>query len=111
MPEAFGGAGGAGLVETGGFGLMATGGPGGLISSELEGREAGAEALDTAGDFFHGAADPLEGPIPGNTAIGLLDASVDKELAKGFGAAGAAGLLGGGGGEGTAAAWGGTSSR
>lgn len=99
------------MVEAGGFGLVPIGGPGGLVSRELEGREAGAEALDTAGDFFHGVVDPLEGPIPGNTAIGLLDASGDKELVGGFGAAGAAGLLGGGGGEGAAATRGGTNSR
>jgi hypothetical protein len=99
------------LVATEGFGLVAIGGPGGLISSELEGREVGAEALDATGVFFHGAADPFEGTMPGKTAIGLLDGSADTELAKGFGAAEDAGRLGGGGGAGAGAALGGTSSR
>lgn len=111
MPEAFRGAGGAGLAPTGGFGLVASGGPGGLISSELEGRETGAEAADAVGVFFHGVADPFEGPMPGNTATGLLEASADIELTKDFGAAGAAGRLGGGGGDGAGVALGGTSSR
>ena len=108
MPGAFGGAGGVGLVATGGFGLLAIGGADGLISSELEGREAGAEAL---GIFFHGVDDPFEGPMPGKTATSLLDASADTDPAKGFGAATDAGRLGGGGGAGAGAALGGTTSR
>jgi hypothetical protein len=109
-PTFFGGGGGAGLTATEGFGLVAIGGPGGLISSELEGREVGAEALEATGAFFHGVADPFEGPMPGKTATGLLDTSADTELVT-FGGIGAAGRLGGGGGAGAGAALGGKSSR
>lgn len=110
LPAAFGA--GAGLAATGGFGLVAIGGPGGLISVELEGREAGAEEVaDAVGVFFHGVAEPFEGPMPGKIAIGLLETSADTELAIGFGAACGVGRFGGGGGVGTGAALGGTSSR
>ena len=78
--------------------------------------------------FFQGAADPLEGIIPGKTATGLADGSAVTglgnvrgvawvaEAVEEIGAAGAAGGTrrpagGGGGGAGAALGLGGTSSR
>lgn len=70
----------AGFAATGGggFGFEATGG-GGLEAIELDGRElAGLESVDApllaCGAFFHGVAEPFDGPIPGKTDIGLVDA-------------------------------------
>lgn len=108
-----GGLGAPGFAPTGGgFGFVATGGPGGLGANELEGRELGAESVD-AGGFFHGVADPLEDPMPGNTETGFAEASAETELSTGLGAATDVGraLDGGGGGGGAGAAFGGTSSR
>jgi len=62
-----------------GFGLDAIGG-GGLLAKELDGLELAGESSEADGAFFHGVADPLEGPIPGKTEIGLADASAAKDL-------------------------------
>lgn len=117
----------------GGFGLFAaTTGGGGLVAKELEGLELAVvlsyELLVAPGAFFHGVADPLDGPIPGKTDTGFADESAATNLigtlAVEFGAGvdfsgvgAAAGIEGGGrrfgGGGGAAAALGlgGTSSR
>lgn len=102
LPGTFGAPGFA--ASGGGFGLT---GPGGLEPSELEGFEGGAGMLGATGVFFHGVADPFDGPMPGNTATGLSNVSGGIGLTCGLGAAGAAGRRGGGGG----AAFEGTSSR
>ena len=66
--EATGG-GGAGFFPTGG-----TGG-GGLAPAVLDGREfIGVGTTEAFGDFFHGAAVPLDGAIPGNTDTGFAEA-------------------------------------
>lgn len=93
---------------TGGFGLAATGG-GGLDPIAELGREL-AGVVSTGEGFFHGVADPLEACIPGNTDIGLDDASATTGVRDIFGAGVGAGRdLGGGGGAETTL--GGTSSR
>jgi len=66
--EATGG-GGAGFFPTGG----AVGG--GLPPAVLDGREfIGVGVAEAIGVFFHGAAVPLDGPIPGNTDTGFAEA-------------------------------------
>ena len=84
----------------GGLGLDATGG-GGFGANELAGRELAGEASELEGVFFHGAADPLAGPIPGKTETGLADASADVDTAATLGAGAFRG--GGGGAAGVAA--------
>lgn len=135
-----GGLGAPGFAPTGGgagLGLFPTGGGGALPAPrELVGRELEEVAGDEVpfvpfplGVFFQGVADPLDGAIPGKTAIGFADglAETDCGVILGadevavFGAAGAGGAAGalgaagggGGGGGGAAAALGlgGTSSR
>ena len=120
--EATGG-GGAGFFPIGGAG-------GGGLAPVLGGREfmgvAPAEATDV---FFHGAAVPLDGAMPGNTDMGFAEAFAVRDCtltlaccvgaAVGFGATtGAAGGAGGrratgggAGGAGAAFGFGGTSSR
>jgi len=76
--------GAVGLVATGGggAGFFPTGGGGGagFIPGVLDGRElAGVEPVDAAGVFFHGAAAPLEGAIPGNTDTGFAEASAVRD--------------------------------
>jgi hypothetical protein len=66
--EATGG-GGAGFFPTGGAG------GGGLAPVLLGGREfIGVAPTEATGAFFHGAAVPLDGAIPGNTDTGLAEA-------------------------------------
>jgi hypothetical protein len=66
--EATGG-GGAGFFPTGGAG------GGGLAPAVLGGREfIGGAPTEATGAFFHGAAVPLDGAIPGNTDTGLAEA-------------------------------------
>jgi len=66
--EATGG-GGAGFFPTGGAG------GGGLAPAVLGGREfIGVATTEAFGDFFHGAAVPLGGAIPGNTDTGFAEA-------------------------------------
>lgn len=115
---------GPGFAATGGGGLgfEATGG-GGLGAKELDGRElAGLESVDApllaCGVFFHGAAEPFDGPIPGKTAMGFADASAvtDLMVIEGpvpgpAGGGGGRRPMGGGGGAATAFGFGGTSSR
>lgn len=114
MGGLLGGFGAAGFAPTGGpngFGLAATGG-GGVGDIELEGLEDAGGSPDDEGVFFHGVADPLEDPIPGKTETGFADTSAVNGLVDGLGCAGWAGrFLGGGGGAGTAATFGGASSR
>jgi hypothetical protein len=125
--EATGG-GGAGFFPTGGAG------GGGLAPAVLDGREfIGVAPVEATGAFFHGAAVPLDGAIPGNTDTGFAEAFAMRDCtlilaccvgaAAGFGAtigaaAGAGGAEGGaggrratGGGAGAAFGFGGTSSR
>lgn len=96
---------------TGGFGFVPTGGGAAFPApSALAGRELPGEsspALLTF--FFHGAADPFAGPIPGNTDTGFACTSATLAPAL-TGALGGGGLRGGGGGAACTAA-GGTSSR
>ena len=103
-----------------GFGFVAIGGPG-LSAREVEGLEfAGvdsADALEAAGAFFQGVADPLEGTIPGNTETGLAEESAITGMVDALGVLEATGALGigrrfgGGGGPGVALGLGGMSSR
>jgi hypothetical protein len=66
--EATGG-GGAGFFPTGGAG------GGGLAPGVLGGREfIGVAPTEATGAFFHGAAVPLDGAMPGNTDTGLAEA-------------------------------------
>jgi len=55
-----------------------------LAVRELPGLElAGVlsdDALDAPGVFFHGVADPLDGPMPGKTDTGLADESAITDL-------------------------------
>lgn len=92
-----------------GFGFAAMGG--GTLAAELAGLEpAGVLFSEDAAGFFQGAADPFPPPIPGNTAIGLAEASAATEEGVTLGTFDAGrGLAGGGGGGGAAAA--GTGSR
>jgi len=114
--EATGG-GGAGFFPTGGGG-------GGLPPAVLDGREfTGVAPAEATGVFFHGAAEPLDGAMPGNTDMGFAEASAARDCtlnlacaAVGFGATtGAVGGAGGrraaGGGAGAAFGFGGTRSR
>lgn len=115
----------------GGFGLFAMGG-GPLAPMELPGLELTGVVsvelpVDPPSGFFHGAANPLEGAIPGKTATGLADAFAAMDVldaltigtAAGLGAVGAgagagAGMgrrPGGGGGAAGAFGLGGTNSR
>jgi hypothetical protein len=69
--------GAAGLEATGGggAGFFPIGGGGGLDPAVLDGREfIGVAPVEATGDFFHGAAVPLDGPIPGNTDTGFAEA-------------------------------------
>jgi hypothetical protein len=109
----------AGLAATGGAGLgfVATGG-GDLAAAGLPGREpAGLESLSALWvAFFHGAAEPFAGAIPGKTETGLALASGATDLTTSAAALFAAGVgmgrrAGGGGGAGTSFGFGGTSSR
>lgn len=113
-----------------GLGLVATGG-GGLGAIELDGRELDGLEFDdalslTCGVFFQGVAEPLAGPIPGNTEIGLAEASAVTDWIVILGPAAGAGLvtawpaagggggrrpIGGGGGAEAAFGFGGMSSR
>lgn len=120
--EATGG-GGAGFFPIGGAG------GGGLPPAVLEGREfMGVGPAEATGVFFHGAAEPLDGAMPGNTDMGFAEAFAVSDCtlilaccvgtAVGFGAttgaAGGAGgrrPMGGGAGAGAAFGFGGTSSR
>jgi len=66
--EATGG-GGAGFFPTGGAG------GGGLVPAVLDGREfIGVGPAEATGVFFHGATEPLDGAIPGNTDTGFAEA-------------------------------------
>jgi hypothetical protein len=66
--EATGG-GGAGFFPIGGAG------GGGLNPAVLDGREfIGVAPTEATGAFFHGAAVPLDGAIPGKTDTGFADA-------------------------------------
>lgn len=115
LPGIFGGA--PGLAATGGaggFGLVATGGGGpGLLPIVLDGRDPiGVVPPEESSPpeemlFFHGAAEPLEGAIPGKTDTGLAEAFAATDLraaaegvgfpgAAAAGAEGAAGDAGGG---------------
>jgi len=133
LAAGFGGAPGFAAIG-GGLGLFAIGG-GGLAARELPGLELAGVLLDEAlavpGVFFHGVADPLDGPMPGKTDTGLADESATTDLTGTLAAAAGAGVglevvitgvgvteggrrFGGGGGGGGAAAafgFGGTSSR
>jgi hypothetical protein len=132
FPGALGAPGFDATGGAGGFVLAATGG--GALPNVLEGLEGAGELfseaafdVEAAAGFFHGAAEPLAGAIPGNTDTGLAEASAARDLtgafgvgaATGFGVAAAAGadgggLLpagGGGGGGGAALTSGGNSSR
>lgn len=134
LPGALGAPGLLPIGGAGGLGLFATGGGGGFPARELPGRElTGVLPLDESfvavdAVFFQGAAEPLEGVMPGNTATGLacMSAAMDLGVIFAVGAAGAGGITearlapvpgpgggGGGGGGGAAAAFGlgGTSSR
>jgi len=51
----------------GGFGLLPTGGDGAGLPTVLDGLEEGRSAV-----FFQGVDDPLEAPMPGKTATGLV---------------------------------------
>lgn len=118
--EATGG-GGAGFFPTGGAG------GGGLAPAVLDGRELmGVGPAEATGVFFHGATEPLDGAMPGNTDMGFAEASAVRDCtlilaccvgaAVGFGATtGAVGGAGGrratGGGSGAAFGFGGTRSR
>ena len=110
----------------GGLGFAAMGG--GTLFKELFGREPAGldppESPPLACAFFHGAAEPFAGPIPGNTDTGLeeefaatdfnADALGVVEVEAPPDVGGAGGLLpAGGGGGGAGAAFGlcGTSSR
>lgn len=97
--SAFGTCGGLDAVGTGGFpgifgaeGLDATGGGGagffptggagggGFAPTELDGRElTGVVPVDAAGVFFHGAAVPLEDPMPGKTDTGFAEVSAVRD--------------------------------
>jgi len=71
--EATGG-GGAGFFPTGGAG------GGGLAPAVLDGREfIGIAPAEATGAFFHGAALPLDGAIPGNTDTGFAEASAVRD--------------------------------
>lgn len=96
---------------------------GGLVARELPGRElAGVDSLDVStvfAAFFHGAAVPFAGIIPGNTETGLAFTFAARDFT-GVGACLAAvpaaggggwGRRAGGGGGGGAALFGGTNSR
>jgi hypothetical protein len=118
--EATGG-GGAGFFPTGGAG------GGGLAPAVLDGREfTGVVPVEATGVFFHGAAVPLDGAMPGNTDMGFAEAFAVRDCtlilaccvgaAAGFGATtGAVGGAGGrrvaGGGASAAFGFGGTRSR
>lgn len=68
--------GAVGLEATGGggAGFFPTGGGGGL-APVLDGREfIGVGPAEATGAFFHGAAVPLDGTIPGNTDTGFAEA-------------------------------------
>lgn len=101
---------GAGLLAMGGagLGLLATGG-GGFGASELPGRELAGESPDddAVGVFFHGVADPFAAAMPGNTDIGLADASAitgaPRAVLFAAGFAGTGRLRAGGGGAASAA--------
>jgi len=72
--EATGG-GGAGFFPTGG-----AGGAGGLAPGVLDEREfIGVAPAEATGAFFHGAAVPLDGAIPGNTDTGFAEASALRD--------------------------------
>lgn len=134
LPPTLGGT--LGLLATGGGGpgLGFGAGGGGFDAIELVGLElTGVLSVDeplalednAACVFFQGAADPLAGIIPGNTATGFAEGSATTDFVAGFtagaaataGAAGAAGGRraagggGGGGGAGAAFGFGGISSR
>lgn len=67
-----------GLEATGGggAGFFPIGGGGGLVPAVLDGREfIGVTPTEAGSAFFHGAAVPLDGPIPGNTDTGFAEAS------------------------------------
>lgn len=121
------------LARGGGPGFGFGAGGGGFDAKELAGRELtgvlsvdepfNVELVDAC--FFQGAAEPLAGTMPGNTATGLAcgSAMTDFPVALTAGAAGAAGCIdggrrlaaggggGGGGGAGAAFGFGGTNSR
>lgn len=94
-----GGFGAPGFAAIGGagFGLLAIGG-GGLWFNELVGLElTGVESSEVEeGVFFHGVAEPLDDPIPGNTETGLADWSATMDFTDTLGAvvAVAAGAVG-----------------
>jgi hypothetical protein len=74
LPGTFGA---VGLEATGGggAGFFPTGGGGGLAPAVLDGREfIGVGPTEATGVFFHGAAVPLDGAIPGNTDTGFAEA-------------------------------------
>lgn len=132
FPPIFGARGGFAPIGGAGFGFVATGG-GGLVAKELDGREPpGLESDDASpldcGAFFHGVAEPFDGPIPGKTETGFAEASAVTEWIDTFGPPNPALGLGavcpsegggggrrfaggGGGGAGAAFGFGGTSSR
>lgn len=86
---------GAGLDPTagaGGFGFTPTGG-GGLLARELDGRESESSVV-VNGVFFHGAADPLAGAIPGNTDTGFADALAVSDWTGTFAVVGLVALAG-----------------
>jgi len=108
LAPAAGGLGAEGFAVTGGaLGLEATGG----TTLPLVGVTR-SEASDTGVEgFFHGAADPFEGTIPGNTAIGLAEASAVTEVGATLGVGEGTGRVLGGGGGAEGAALGGANSR
>ena len=69
-----------------GFGFVATGG-GGLLPNEEFGREAlGELSVESCGVcvFFHGVAEPFEGPMPGKTETGLAFEFATSDLTGGL---------------------------
>lgn len=86
-----------GLLATGGgvgFGFVDNGGAFGAV--ELAGAGTWADPFVDVDDvFFHGAAEPLEGAIPGKTATGLAEGSATIDFTAAF-ADGATGAVGAG---------------
>lgn len=99
------------MLATGGGGLATSGGALGLPAVAVP------PEVEAAG-FFHGVAEPLFGPIPGNTDTGFADESAATDWTGAFATGATAGVVdggrrrfGGGGGAATAFGLGGTSSR
>jgi hypothetical protein len=91
--------------------LFATGGAGfGFAAIGGAGFAPGAGEAEGV-VFFHGAADPFDGAIPGNTDTGFADASAVSGEARPTAAFAGAGFARGGGGGAAAAAGAGAGSR